>query len=538
MNIRQKVFLLISLVIVFLVGCKHSSTEISNKKVEAVINQLIESINSQEYEACYQLIDDDFIIENLRDNNRLRKLKKDLNEIQSYQVIEVDKEYQYIKIKLIGKVSDAEIEMYFGSDNQYLIKGIKINGKVSISDVENNKELNEFVKSVLTSIVEEDYSYLFSRMEKPFIDGENNKIDSVRALEEMIQKNKGYYGINQIVKYYYNIKKENEAVVINSTLKNDIGQGINISFNLQYLNGFKISNFSFDEINALIAKKAIFHQEISDKLEYMDQKNGVISHLYEKNNSEYFHNSLQNVFEFEGRLEEDRGILLYSFMSNSFIDALDFKDTKRYISLMKKRVGFDEEFKKSHINPLFNLSYSQPFYANHLVRLLPKSNSRLICYFEMQEKIMNINEITGHSVMENIYFFRLKTEEIFTEKILESIDESVFDLKSKELITALREYNYEKLWQIEKKYTKFESKKEYLEFLNLQKKLIGSFNGPYIKKYSKMGESNRYRIDEWVFKSSSGDVGRLIITFNGKQEIISYNIAKLIEVRDKIERTN
>lgn len=250
-------------------------------------------------------------------------------------------------------------------------------------------------------------------------------------------------------------------------------------------------------------------------------------------------------------LLENRYNTLYANMSHAYREKISYEDFYTYMMLMRQRTGieslnnayglfsdmdtsFGQDFctyrqviysdtmgLPSWINERDNLS----FYLNYQQDVVLEDEDYVVNDFFLSRinaySVKSTNQQLTSDQIEEIYFPQLVGQ--WTELSKDENTEVRFQ-KIDQLVKALIYKDWDKLWEIESKYTQLDSVEALQQLVGYQEKVVGSFEGVYMPRIGyEWGIAGAY-ILEIAFMTYDGNLNKLLVTFDCNNEIIDFNV--------------
>lgn len=396
------------------------------------------------------------------------------------------------------------------------------------------------VHEIMDALIDSDFETLFDYCSSDF--GQAIDLDVKKAEDlKMYVENHFYFTKPRFINYmitelYYDQNKNKNTCLIG------VNQGYSHSFNLKLL---------FDNSNALTGLFIVELDKITDDVIF-----NLSTDVTEGTDAAYNSANIMLADEQYNLYMNDLNVM-YANMSTVFRQSLTIDEFKSYLSHMINRTGLKNMTMKwaqfTDWNEDYDLNhYSGRHIIEHDDQLYPKWISekeplKIMSYLNLYNDIsVDKDDLT----IEGLFFSRVDIYgtdmEVYSS--LNDIDQQELyvpinlglsstlteDENSKmrfdeanRLIDALIHEDYDTLWDIESKYTAYTDISELKKLLELQKKVVHSFNGAYrpVKGYDWL-ITGQY-IMEYAFMTFDGDLNKLIISFDQDNEIMDFNVLRV-----------
>ncbi|MBN2793969.1 MAG: hypothetical protein JXR88_01085 [Clostridia bacterium] len=322
----------------------------------------------------------------------------------------------------------------------------------------------------------------------------------------------------------------------------------------------KLQGFYFDEMNKIQTSGYLFRPATVTDEQIMNPGTSIYSDGFLEK-----YDTLLKDMDYVGcnsylELHHNNYKMLYYTMNQSFRELMTLEDYKRYLTLMLKRTGIKTEnssfttdwrYEADCYMPFFRHTYSvldDTFEA--LYTPLPKDSNKVAVNYlnfvteydqspskgsDQYLKIKNIYFSRVYSYLSNYEYNNITNKDLeiktfYFDDFLAGKDADFWlerKNKVRALITALKEEDYDFIWQQEKRYSGLESKDELVELIGLQRQVVGSFNGVYFPQNQILDYQFGRYFEEVPFETFDGNYNVLYATFDYENNLIDFNVGRL-----------
>jgi len=531
--------LIVIFVIPILVSCQTDKNKLEILSNE-IIRKMIESdtIDISEYQGVR--------FQTRHDKEYLDEISDALNNITNYKFQTVNESETQIEYTFLLNSLNKEIQFKIIWEKQpykWLIADIVFTESDEILS-QIPTYISERVLLLCSYLKSNNLDKIFDYTSKSFGASLDLHINSSSALKKYIETEMAFiqprYGDYKIIFW----SKEDDT-------SNDI---VTVAFNEEKKGEFHV-NFILNKELELIGLYCVEFEEAKDSIlaslptqdaSYYYNSEGLLE-AYEKKHHGNIESSKALAHESINQFGSSNYKRLYSMMSREYQSKMNFDEFTTYLDLMKRRcsisqiviyhgsifeveVDYDVQNYLLYGNGKYMMSDSEEYGFTSFIevkedvvvtddRSLIKDD--ILSFFVCPSKKYNV-EFNDSGVY--------NTEPVLEGKsIYQSDDENYSDRVEalNNLIQALKYQDYDALWEIEKNSLGFKTKEESISFINLQEKIIGSFDSIYAMNngysYHMTGQFNI----EVAFITRDQELGKLIVTFDDNNKIVSYNVAAI-----------
>lgn len=498
--------LLVVLVLLVLVSCSKDIEGLSDIQEETIIH-FVSDGNDKNYEGFYNVYASNKYFESEMLFQKLDELIRDVSVIESYSVVQIKVEgsNHLIEVHLVGKVADRNITFVFNADQLVGINGLK--HELVVNDVEVNNNLvneNKLTKEEIIKNLEELIKLNSISMFMGSLSEDSLQYADYLSFINYYKSSMNITDFNKVV--IHKTVDDQDRIICTLDYNHSV---VEILFTLS--DDGKITKIEIPVLEKL-EKSGLnsFEKLLNQELFYDENGYGLSRAFKEKYSLEYNKTMNTTTQAYEFILDEDYEAV-YLLLSEALSSKFSSDEFESYITLLTKKNAFDMRFDFEAMGGSLNLNYASPFFKNRYLRINETVKERIEFNFEFDNS-MSIN---------NIFLRRYKNKYIY-----EAEDFTIKEqLNTSELIKALKTKNISELMTICSNESQL-TESEYDELYKLQKKLIGSFEGFYIRIGTSMSESNDYENVEYLIVSSE-EIGRLLIVIDRNKDIVDYNVALL-----------
>lgn len=532
----------------------------NNKKNQNIksAEEIISAICKNEYNIAEKFLGPIYY-KNIEDDEKLsiEKIGESLNDILDYsfdgKVKKNNKEYITYKIILSNQTLGVKL-IYSKQPKEWLIEEVELLKEKKEADIEITSEILNFEISekIVAAVANKDYKTVYSHCDESFGAIIGYKFPDYESLE--------YFVLSEFdfMKSKYKTFEIIESKVIPlSYLRVEVainpGESGEFTLILLYslINKDKLIGMFIKEINDIKSEGFIFDiytKSVDGKSKEINEKGSINYSMF-----------LQSAYA------NNNNKLIYAAMTKEFRNRLTYNEFETYLELMQKRVivmpngeemfpisefinVYDKTFYRVNTSSYKDLEYKKiknripekdfVNIVNTIDILLDVQNDVILgdTSEDIQSKVSNIFFRRTCSYIRNdeelgsdVDLFELHTVENKGKSKDLTEDENTFErsYKASELIIALKFKDYEKLWEIESINTGFDNVDEMVKLIELQEKIVGTFEGIYLPIRKNLLLSSGIIEMEYAYETPEGLLNSIIITFDYDNEILDFNVSQL-----------
>lgn len=520
-------------------------TGLSEKVVQGVIKNDQESIATVLGPLYYK---------NITKESNLEQIHKKLNEVMDYTFESIEKSKQFKKYKYSLQTRDGNYDLFILFSKQpkkWLVEKIYIENNKKVKQnkiIEKNKSsfyldeessLEDFpnkkiVKRLVESLADKDYGTIYNYCSESYANRLGFVVENAYQLEVISEIDLNIVPIKydkyRIKDYFFEEETENLGIIV------EVISDEGMTNHLVFL-------FDGPKSDKLIGIYSEEHEFFKDSLLYsLDYDENLDSRITVKEYEEEYNDALTYMWELYDYYSAGNFKVIYGSMTDNIRKRLTHYEFSEYMRLLNKRVDVKKELYIDQINitkknfidePTMRFDFdiedgkieASSAKKEYITLHLDTGNTSI--------STMSYESSAKESVITGIYLNRYYYAEESNEEILNAYyanDQNYEerDKKIRELIKALRYKDYDYLWKVESKHSGLDNKEEFVKLLQLQEKIVGSFNAGYREvKIGSNIDSNRLEVC-YVFETFDGNLNNLIIGLNLENEILDFNVVNII----------
>lgn len=296
--------------------------------------------------------------------------------------------------------------------------------------------------------------------------------------------------------------------------------GVNV-INLQYDERATLNEIGFPRLEKMKASGMAFVDSKHTKSDYYDG-----NYLKESFREEYpsIEDAYDLTHEFVKSYNESNE-MFYGLLADDLKSVLSYENFNDYIGLMIKSTGIsfvDYDYMSTNLP----LDYNDLFYVTTLSARASDLKQHLSYQLEYEFDVAYDRASENTNKIQNVYIQSYPTfDTLEAEPVYKSEKPELRLANGEALITALKAGDMNALDTIVINNLSLEEKTQLYEF---QKSVVDTFEGVYHRQVSIVRKDNSARkLVEYVLLSDTDQYSRLIIDFDGDENIIAYNVARI-----------